>query len=495
MLEMLYWSFLEFGGARLCREEFWLLGLCVRTRRVDEVVGGLGAIVRNLLHEFRRFQFGGCAIPGFGRPVTAELNGILADGGAHQQLWGWVGASGRKPCFWCCNVVERQREGRLGIVAADDTQLLVELSCRDPARLLHHTSESIWAVVERLRAFPGGKTALGEAETQLGLHRVLNGILFDRGLRDFVKPGEHFLWEPMHVLTGNGVVNRELVLCAKAMRDKTGASWDQWHLFVTGGAWVFPRHCSPSASERAAWLGGKRGQVSEEKASFPGGSSEILSFFRILRFYMQDLGKLHAVIAPEVASFSALSDIVEYVFAPQSVHVAPDPVELARRVAAWENAHTTAYPEDVFIPKRHWLQHLARQLLKRGHLVNAHTVERKHAGIKQWANKVPVGEAFDTTVTRKALFEQVDKLNTNTFHPHHHIYSEHPLPQDDEVSTALRFFMPVWRVFCGSGGVVSGLRMDVGDVIAARGAAEEAMVVLQALLRIESSPAHAGCIS
>ena len=162
-LELFYWSFLEMGFDRLCSEDYWFLALAVRTKRVDEVEGGLSTILRGLMHEFRRFKFEGCPLPGLAS-VSADLSGILADGGGHQQLWGWVGASGRKPCFCCYNVYERQREGRLAIVANDPTGLLVSIECTDPQKFLLHTNETIWNVVERIRDFAGGPTARKEQE-------------------------------------------------------------------------------------------------------------------------------------------------------------------------------------------------------------------------------------------------------------------------------------------------------------------------------------------
>ena len=269
-------------------------------------------------------------------------------------------------------------------------------------------------------------------QQELGVHKILSGVLFDVALRDFVKPADHFLFEPMHIFTGNGLTNLEMALCAQSMQEKIGKSWGEWHRFVTELPWSFPAHQWPTPSERAEWFGGKRGDVSNAKGHYVGDSSSILASFRILRFYMQDLGKLHPAMKPEVTSFDAMCELLEFMFTPQTIQPWSErpPARLQVLMDTWVAAHTTAYPENSRIPKFHWALHLVKQYRRVQHLLNAHTLERKHQTAKDIANSVPLGEHFDSAITKRFLHRQARSLKepTERFQGRN-IFNEVLLPQ------------------------------------------------------------------
>lgn len=118
---------------------------------------------------------------------------FLAGEKAQKEIFNVRGASGTKPCISRKNVFH----------FIDETAYLKPLACTDPALLDRHNNESIYDIVDLLRASKPimNKTKFDELQKALGVNYDKETLLFDDDLRlSVLKPVDHCLRDWMHTL-------------------------------------------------------------------------------------------------------------------------------------------------------------------------------------------------------------------------------------------------------------------------------------------------------
>lgn len=145
-----YMSFLQFGGDRLFRTEFWLPVAMLRSAVAMDVVGGMSKCMKELV---RAILFDPCNMSQVGVAlklpaptlVRWSIAKLIGDEAALKTVWLSKGAAGIRPCFFCANVVSRHSE-----LAVPETPSLVDIGCSDPSRFLRASDQDMWDSFDNL---------------------------------------------------------------------------------------------------------------------------------------------------------------------------------------------------------------------------------------------------------------------------------------------------------------------------------------------------------
>lgn len=153
----IYFGVLEWGGARLCRCQWWLPIACIRSSVASGIDGGISHCVARLAHDM---LLDPCRLATVGTTVKlpaptlvrVELRTLLGDESALKSTWFTKGASGVRPCMFCANLVS----GHSGL-ASGSTQL-VDVSCSNPNDFQPTTDQTVWESWDRLASEQGRRT-------------------------------------------------------------------------------------------------------------------------------------------------------------------------------------------------------------------------------------------------------------------------------------------------------------------------------------------------
>ena len=198
---LFYWIIQEVNKEALSHETTWFIGSLIRSNAiVKESLGGISGIFRRWVKLF--FSDGGNFSAGvtIHSPrgpftIVARLASILADDDAHRGIWCAKGSSGNKPCFKCANVVS--------VKSGWEGEEFVTVECDRPASFMLHTDESLWQSADKLKAVATDPLTTcarkEEVEKSEGLAWNADGLLWDRGLRQHVRPVSSYLDDWAHV--------------------------------------------------------------------------------------------------------------------------------------------------------------------------------------------------------------------------------------------------------------------------------------------------------
>ena len=125
-LQVVYFSFLEFGPSVLAREDSWFTIAAKRSSEVCKISGGMSAVFAAVLLLFFgagvNIATGGLTLNRDGASVRvfARLRCFVQDGGAHKITWHCKGDAGMKLCMLCKNLFTEKCE----LCTEDETDLL-----------------------------------------------------------------------------------------------------------------------------------------------------------------------------------------------------------------------------------------------------------------------------------------------------------------------------------------------------------------------------------
>ena len=159
-VQVVYFSFREFGAAALADEEAWWVACVVRSTIVNSLLGGMSA----LIGAFLKLSFDPAGHNARTAGVALRLHGgelarvwytfafTVADESALKQTWRCKGASGTKPCLLCMNVVQHKPRNDMDpLVEHDGTGALVSACAPSLEGVVPHTKATIRRVLEHLR--------------------------------------------------------------------------------------------------------------------------------------------------------------------------------------------------------------------------------------------------------------------------------------------------------------------------------------------------------
>ena len=112
-VQVIYWSFNEFGADALGKDGYWFTATVVRSSRVQDMEGGMSQltslILLTMFGSVHNLKTSGIRLVVNGREfrMFATLGQVPSDEDALHQMWRCKGASGTKMCVMCKSVVNK----------------------------------------------------------------------------------------------------------------------------------------------------------------------------------------------------------------------------------------------------------------------------------------------------------------------------------------------------------------------------------------------------
>lgn len=395
----------ELGPTYLKHESMWLTVAIIRTSVAKTIPGGFSHCMRLL---FRRWfivdRLGedgvllDLGIPGSGI-VRAyfSLGNVVADGDAYRAIWSAKGAAGKLPCLLCKNVLSERVE----------SEYLVHLSCPFYKRFDLATDEEIWEKADKLTHSRDTSTKGQHQRFELlyGLVDSPCGILWDKPLREFVKPASTITYDPMHALVSNGIVQNETSLLLSALRS-INVAWGHVLSFCQSDWYV----CRSLGSRKVLedCFAPARSKSFTKEGTFKAGASEMLLVAPVICFFLRKVTGIAAKIPQQTESYEALCKVLKMVGAmKQGAAIA---TELGVAMEQHALAFAAAYPDAEAKPKNHYALHVPAQSEQSRILLDAFVGERKHGGIKRLAGHIQNTTVFELSLITTAVVNQIEWL-------------------------------------------------------------------------------------
>ena len=182
LCQCVYWSFGDLPSNTLVQGGMWFLFTVLRTDIGNQIAGKLSGFMKKIMYVFPQqhghsFQRGVLMSHGqSSKVVSASFSGFIGDEKALKEVIGIKGASGKKPCPTCSNVV------RLVDPADRRGTSLVGLDCTDYSELVYHDDDSFFEMLDRLRHLHNSgasKAAISRMEIVFGVHYDEQNLLYD----------------------------------------------------------------------------------------------------------------------------------------------------------------------------------------------------------------------------------------------------------------------------------------------------------------------------
>ena len=416
LCQCIYWSFADLPSNILVQSGMWFLFCVLRTQVATEIAGKLSGLIKRILYVFfprigHSLHRG--VLVGHGQDskvVSAIFRGFIGDEKALKEILGIKGASGKKPCPTCSNLVRLVRpEDRAGTS-------LVGLECTDYSQLEYHTDESFFGLLDRLRDLKNGgssKAAIKNMEIIFGMHYDEDNLLYDPYMRTIVSPTKHVYRDWMHSLVSNGVAGHEMTFLFLALNE-IGIKNSMLQEFAmrftlpkahgtVGPGWFLPDRIGP-----------------DQLKSF---ASEQLNMIPLVQAFLDDVIAPTGQLTDHRKCFRLLYVIVSILCkgpAKSMRHIG----ELQRSIIEHGDLYAKLYPK-VVKPKFHQLLHIPEQMADMGSLLSCFPLERKHRSVKSVA--LHVYRNFEHTVLNDLITQQLAKLQDDS------LYGEMALQSPQEV--------------------------------------------------------------
>jgi len=392
-LQCIYFTFLEFDGDGISKEDFWITANTIRSKRVSGLSAGISAVVRNylnILFDENSFNFHMAGIrilvEGNEMRIFAKFIGFLCDEAALHALWLCKGASGVKTCVQCLNVVNKNWKGAIGL---DEHSFLKPYSTVVSTReLVPATKHTIWAILAKLESARPlmSASAFKEYEKSLGFNFAPGGILMDLRLRDFLDPSTQTIYDWPHSVL-EGVLPKQLGNLHDAFRREHRVD-----LYVLLDEFVRTWHI-PSRFSGCGWkdtFSEHKRRSMKEAGHFKATMSEGLCVVPIVAYWCRTVAVPEGKAPLACDAFIKLAFLISALQAAGrgSADVAPEDLRLS--VEAHLEAYRAAHGDDM-IPKFHHGLHYADAFRVLRVLPTTMPLERKHKTAKAFA------EAIDNT--------------------------------------------------------------------------------------------------
>ena len=291
---------------------------------------------------------------------------FLGDEKAIKQFTMAKGASGRKPCVNCQNVV-----GRVASGAVPPDGPLVHLDCPDPTKFVPHTIDTLL----QLYAFLGEASvhrSIKVDERDCGLSWSPHGLLASPMARVANVPHSIF-WDWMHCMVASGgVAQYELNQICRRLQARIPL--EKLDAFASQYIFFEKRHrFTARFADRV---------VDSDGAHIRAFASEVLAMFTVLGMFLEAVCVPCNFLVPEIQCFRLLHRIFHLLRLGDAVRGKLD--LLRALVKEHHSLAITLYPE-VVRPKLHFLFHVCDCIARFGVLLTCFATERKHRQSKSIA--------------------------------------------------------------------------------------------------------------
>ena len=384
------------------------------------VRGGVSAINRLVI---RQITLNSPALEdGIILPIGEDQSAVLvffthgrqvADLPAGALVWNARGHNATLPCTICANVTAI---GDRGLPPVDDADgWLVDVSCPDPRRFQIKTSDEIFDqcdVLAELARAGHTNTDIDTHGMRCGLTYNPDGLLWDLQLRPFAHVLETWTYDGSHTLYGDGILQRELsetlrVINADTRRTFTElrslfeASWRTCSTFV-GRSREF-------GTALASMINPKREKYFREHGKVPGQMTDIISLLPVVEFFVEhvNMEQRHPL---ELERFRAGCRVnTQYWKCKASHDIERDADRFAELVADYiAKRHAAANANTEWKFKHHVAQHLARQMVRDGCVIDCLPGERAHLLARATAHNLKATSSFEHTMLPRMLIGHLD---------------------------------------------------------------------------------------
>ena len=480
-----YFSFSEFGAEALSKECNCFFAGVLRSKIAAKVKGGLSGVFKSLMQlwfcQDQNFHNTGVTISTKDDGclmVWATLQHVIADEVALKHLWNVKGAVGIKPCMFCVNVVS----GRSTLDGFTGTGI-VSTDCLDVGKFVRHTDATLWAAADTLQERAGQLSTAARVELEMVLGMVYDKttVLYDRCMRQFVKPITITVYDWCHIYLVSGLAQHELYNFLQQARDTYGLQYEQVHQYLR--LWTWPKACHSPPKDIC---NSRRATAHAEK--FKAGASETLDFLPVLKHMVRTLGWETGPMKNEVRSLVALCNVLKFL---EGQPTGADAAKLDTLIVSHLKLYKVAYPSESenWVPKFHMALHLPALLKKHDCLYAAFTLERKHKTLKKFATTSTIDTGFEKSVLLDLLQDQIGHLEDgSTFQEGTFLINPKPAPESLAASLRSEFPVAGLDFVVAKGACHNQMRTYVGDKVLFDSMAGEQLCHI--MLFVQCSAAH-----
>ncbi len=406
-VRVIYFSFLELHP-HLSNENSWCPLVAEPSDGLKNIHSGISQVFAKVTKLFSgdTFEFRcGIHLPGpegsgVSNRLFAVLSMLLQDGGAHKLVWGCNGDAGTKLCMLCLNLIAELS----GLVDVDGSDILVCNLCQE-AQLQFATDADIRGSISRLERYKviESKGDFALWQQAIGFNYLEHGMLTDKSLEDIVFPASQYCHDWMHCIFAGGIFNVVIFLCLMAAKEEATNVWEILHGYTLKFTWPKAVNFCPDKNDN---LSKARVKAHVKAKLFKCTASDGLSLLPVVALFAQGVLKLiPGINLAALDAFILLADVVDVLCAvPLGVVTAAC---LRDRIRAFLQACEAAGWRPHFIPKFHWLIHLANALERWGILPTCWVHERKHKVVKRYADDIHNTKTYSTSVISEAISHQL----------------------------------------------------------------------------------------
>lgn len=393
--QCVYWTFTNLPDKFLAAENTWFIITVIRSKTILTVPGKESALMKAILLLF--FPADGHSwlsgiLLGSGDTaavVQAHFAGFLADEKALKTVFCLKGAGGTRFCPTCFNVVQF-------IDLAVHVGSLVGIDCADPSKFITVSDDAFYAAADRLHENRHDKKALASLQQTVGMNYEPDGILYDKHIRTFLRPVEHYLRDWMHTIVSKGTAGTEIALLIHACIEH-GVTNEAIVQYMS--AFTMPRVKGTFSPNLFA----KDRLGDDHMKAF---ASEVLLMIPLMHAFVQDVVAPLGILADHIKCFQLMATIVD-ILKQGPYAAARQHIELKRLTVQHHELFKKSYGSDAVKPKWHHMLHLTDGGADRP-IVSCFVLERKHKGVKKagtWCFN-----DFEKPVLRSCLARQSEAL-------------------------------------------------------------------------------------
>ena len=376
----------------LKHEAMWFPAACVQTHCLQNLRGGVSAIVLAMLKHYVTDEFfEGIALSENFTFRQRKKTYIVGDLDALRQVYSLKGSSGLRCCISCKNVL------KLNSGCVNHDRYFVEISSAsgfDP-----NSDTEIWNICDRFSSCRT-KTELHQLEKVSGIIYEPASLMFDPVERQKL-PVSNIINDIMHVYLCNGIASWEVALVMEQIAEHTPLSRELLKETVVAAGWLGSRS---SVKSRPSYLPNLFHERLFGDGLFKGQGHQTATIVPLLQYYVQTVIQDSGRLPPEIIlSFKYLSMCLEFL---RKISYSLDKLTLneKKHVDNLQRLHMQAFTKAYAMqvkPKHHVRSHIPEQFLKIGFALSCEVLESRHRQYKSG-----VGEHQRSTISNYALFSR-----------------------------------------------------------------------------------------
>ena len=344
--------------------------------------------------------------------LYANLGMLLSDGDGHRLGLQWKGAAAMKPCFRHWSVFNKDAVQRLAHESSGD---YVHISESDPSKFRQWSAKDFTEMADLLatadaQAATMPKARLNEMHKGLGFAITADGLLACEQLRSVVQWQEVLRYDWVHTLLSDGVLTGEAWRVVTAAEKCKVATQEDLFRFLRE-AWVAPQNRRDQGRHIWRIFDDYHARSNAEADALKCSSSELLSLYGLLRYWVMQRLPAHGEVTPARDCFLLACRTVDIVLAAkrQEMGMKEASVALRSALSTWLAAHKQLWGDEHIVPKSHWAFDLADHLAADPRVIDSFVVERLHLRVRRVADNCKRLVDYESSVPHRVLELHAEK--------------------------------------------------------------------------------------